>query len=76
MRCNCPKPETLEEYQLFAAAAAGCLPGQCGSARGYVPPSAQLKADGASPWARQWCAGPANGASETQMADRWHIWHR
>lgn len=36
-------------------------PGQHATARGYVPPTAQLKADASSPWARQWCAGPVNG---------------
>ncbi|CAL1156444.1 unnamed protein product [Cladocopium goreaui] len=60
-RCNCPKPETVEEYNLLAMAAVGCLPGQHGSAKGYVPPTAQLKSDASSPWARQWCAGPVNG---------------
>eukprot|EP00434_Breviolum_minutum_P011963 symbB.v1.2.010547.t1/scaffold694.1/size172116/10 len=60
-RCNCPKPDTVEEYNLLAMAAVGCLPGQHATARGYVPPTAQLKADSSSPWARQWCAGPVNG---------------
>ena len=26
-RCNCPKPDTVEEYNLLAMAAVGCLPG-------------------------------------------------
>lgn len=29
-----------------------------------MPPTAQLKSDASSPWARQWCAGPVNGAME------------
>eukprot|EP00913_Durusdinium_trenchii_P016895 g15883.t1 len=60
-RCNCPKPETVEEYNLLAQAAVGLLPGHRGSARGYVPPTVELKADSSSPWARQWTAGPVNG---------------
>ena len=28
VRCNCPKPETVEEYNLLAMAAVGCLPGR------------------------------------------------
>ena len=41
--------------------------GQHATARGYVPPTAQLKADSSSPWARQWCAGPVNGTWSTRM---------
>lgn len=46
--------------------------GQHATARGYVPPTAQLKADSSSPWARQWCAGPVNGTWSTRM-DGW-LW--
>ncbi|CAE7716095.1 PDS1 [Symbiodinium microadriaticum] len=60
-RCNCPKPESIEEYNLLAAAAVGAIPGVKASVKGYVPPTAELKTDATSPWARQWAAGPAGG---------------
>lgn len=31
LRCNCPKPETVEEYNLMAMAAIGALPGHWGA---------------------------------------------
>mmetsp|Transcript_48975 Transcript_48975/g.91806 ORF Transcript_48975/g.91806 Transcript_48975/m.91806 type:complete len:250 (+) Transcript_48975:39-788(+) len=79
-RCNCPKPESIEEYKLLAAAAVGQLPGHNPSVKGYVPPTAELKTDATSPWARQWGAGPVGGmfVNETNLpawltgADRPH----
>ena len=36
-----------------------------------MPPTAQLKADASSPWARQWCAGPVNGTWSTSFQSCW-----
>ncbi|CAE7019344.1 VAR3 [Symbiodinium sp. CCMP2456] len=70
-RCNCPKPESIEEYNLLAAAAVGAIPGVKASVKGYVPPTAELKTDATSPWARQWAAGPAGGmfVGETNLPE-------
>ena len=60
------------------AGAASCFrirvwPGTVGAARGYIPPTAQLKSENQSPWARQWTAGPVGGILENlcHLIKRW-----